>query len=71
MAGMINKGTITNIIGDKVRVSPCDASGRVSAQITVPWHLRAQYGKLTKGTEVVYVLFDDQTGILLGRADGD
>ena len=71
MPGIIDKGTITNINGNKVRVSPCDASACVSAQLTIPWHLRTKSGNLEKGTEVVYVRFDDQTGLLLGRMDGD
>ena len=71
MPGVIEKGTITNIDGNKARVSPCDASGRVSAQIIIPWHLRSSSGNLEKGTEVIFVLFDDQSGQLLGRMDGE
>ena len=71
MPGVIEKGTITNIDGNKARVSPIDAFGCVSAQITIPWHLRASSGNLEKGTEVVYVLFGDQSGLLLGRMDGE
>ena len=71
MPGVIDKGTITNIDGNKARVSPCNAAGRISPQITIPWHLRSSSGNLEKGTEVVYVLFDDQSGLILGRADGD
>ena len=72
MAGTINKGTINTINGTTARVSPCSAAGLVSPQqVVIPWHLRGASGNLTKGTTVVYVLFEDQTGILLGRADGD
>ena len=71
MPGIIDKGTITNITGNKARVAPLDAAGRVSAQIIIPWHLRDDSGKLEKGTEVIYVLFPDQTGLLLERMDGE
>lgn len=71
MAGYIDKGKITSIDGDSVRVVPCNESGLVSARVVVPWHLRNSSGNLAKGTEVIYVIFDDQTGMLLGRADGN
>lgn len=71
MAGYIDKGKITSIDGNSVRVVPCNESGLVSARVVVPWHLRDSSGNLAKGTEVIYVIFDDQTGILLGRADGN
>lgn len=69
--GQINKGKIASISGNTARVVPCDASGRPTAKITIPWHLRGDTGKLKKGTEVVYVEFEDSTGLLLGRADGE
>ena len=69
--GNINKGKIASISGNMARVVPADASGKPTAKITIPWHLRGDTGKLEKGTEVVYVEFDDATGLLLGRADGE
>lgn len=69
--GQINKGTIASISGNTARVVPLDASENLTAKITVPWHLRGETGNLKKGTEVVYVEFDDATGLLLGRADGE
>ncbi len=71
MAGYIDKGKITSIDGNSVRVVPCNESGLVSARVVIPWHLRSNSGNLTKGTEVIYAIFDDQTGILIGRADGN
>lgn len=71
MAGSIDKGKITSIDGNVARVVPCNESGLVSAAVVIPWHLRGASGNLKKGTEVVYALFEDQTGILLGRADGN
>lgn len=69
--GQINKGTIASISGNTARVTPSDAGAKPTAKITIPWHLRGDTGNLKKGTEVVYVEFDDSTGLLLGRADGN
>ena len=69
--GTINKGTIASVSGNTARVTPSDANANPTARITIPWHLRGDAGNLKKGTEVVYVEFDDATGLLLGRADGE
>ena len=69
--GQINKGTIASISGNTARVVPSDASARPTAKIIIPWHLRGDTGNLKKGTVVVYVEFEDSTGLLLGRADGE
>ena len=69
--GQINKGTIASISGNTARVVPSGASGDATAKITIPQHLRGDSGNLKKGTEVVYVEFDDATGLILGRADGE
>lgn len=69
--GQINKGTIASISENTARVVPSDASAKPTAKITIPWHLRGGSGNLKKGTAVVYVEFDDATGLLLGRADGE
>lgn len=69
--GQINKGKIASISGNTARVVPSDANAKPTAKITIPWHLRGDTGNLKKGTEVVYVEFDDTTGLLLGRADGE
>lgn len=69
--GQINKGKIASISGNTARVTPSDANGKPTAKITIPWHLRGSSGNLKKGTAVVYVEFDDATGLLLGRADGE
>ena len=66
--GNINKGTIASISGNTARVVPSDAGAKPTAKITIPWHLRGSTGNLSKGTAVVYVEFDDSTGLLLGRA---
>ncbi len=70
MAGYIEKGKIATINGSAATVVPCNEAGLVSAGVVVPWYLRGASGNLQKGTEVIYAIFEDQTGILLGRADG-
>ena len=69
--GQINKGKIASINGNTARVTPLEAQARPTAKITIPWHLRDNSGQLKKGTEVVYAEFEDSTGLLLGRADGE
>ena len=69
--GQINKGKIASIDGNMARVVPGSASGDATAKITIPQHLRGDSGNLKKGTEVVFVEFDDATGLILGRADGE
>lgn len=69
--GQVNKGTIASISGNTARVIPADAGTKPTAKITIPWHLRGATGNLSKGTVVVYVEFEDSTGLLIGRADGE
>ena len=69
--GIICKGTIAGIEGNTARVLPSNAEAKPTAKIMIPWHLRGDTGKLEKGTLVVYAEFDDATGLLLGRADGE
>ena len=69
--GQINKGTIGSIDGNTARVVPLEANAKPTAKITIPWHLRGETGNLKKGMAVVYVEFEDSTGLLLGRADGE
>lgn len=75
----VEKGTILTIEGPAdrngdstlARVSPSQSAGLVSRPVTIPWYMRGTSGNLAKGTEVVYVLFDDHTGTILGRMDGE
>lgn len=69
--GQINKGTIASISGNTARVMHADDNTKPTAMLTIPWHLRGEAGGLKKGTEVIYVEFDDSTGQLLARADGE
>lgn len=75
----IEKGVILTVEGPKdrngdntrARVQPQAKAGLVSRPLTIPWWLRGQMGNITKGTEVVYALFEDQTGVIISRMDGD
>lgn len=75
----IQKGFISTIEGPadsngnstRARVVPEQADGVISKPLVIPAQLRGNAGKLAKGTEVVFAIFPDQTGIILSRADGE
>lgn len=77
--GTIEKGIILTLEGDKdnnnnytkARVQATSADGTSTLPLSVPWYLRGRMGNLSKGTEVVYALFDDATGVVLSRMDGN
>lgn len=69
--GQIYKGAIASINGNTARVVPSDESSRLTAWLTIPRHLRGSNGGLKKGVVVVYAEFDDATGLILDRADGE
>lgn len=79
MAGKIDKGFISKIMGDpdwyghptKAQINPCTNSGAVTPAITIPWYLRGKTGNLKVGDEVAYALFDDGTGVIIDRLDGE
>lgn len=76
---MIQKGKISTVEGaadrngDKTtaRVLPCTADGMVTRSLTIPWWLRGKMGNLKPGDEVAYAMFEDGTGIILSRMDGE
>ena len=76
---MIQKGKISTVEGaadrngDKptARVLPCTADGMVTRPLTIPWWLRGKMGNLKPGDEVAYAMFEDGTGIILSRMDGE
>ena len=76
---MIQKGTISSIEGPSdrngdmttARVLPCTAEGAVTRPLTIPWFLRGEMGNLKPGTEVIYAVFEDGTGSILTRMDGE
>lgn len=63
----IDKGKISSIKGQMAEVIPYQASITVTPQLTIPALL---IGNLEVNTEVVYVMFEDNTGIILDRMDG-
>lgn len=75
----IEKGKISTIEGPvdgngnstRARVVPDQAEGVITKPLVIPALLRGDAGKLEKGTEVVFAVFPDQTGIILDRADGE
>lgn len=76
---MIQKGTISSIEGrpdrngdlTAARVLPSTAEGAVTRPLTIPWFLRGEMGNLSPGTEVIYAMFEDGTGAILSRMDGE
>ena len=76
---MIQKGKISTVEGaadrngDKTtaRVLPCTADGMVTRPLTIPWWLRGKMGNLKPGDEVAYAMFEDGTGFILSRMDGE
>lgn len=75
----ILKGTISTIESTPVdeKGYPTSAKvissvgGSVTRPLTIPWYLRSTMGNLAPGIEVVYALFEDRTGYILGRFDGN
>ncbi|MBE5899513.1 MAG: hypothetical protein E7279_07915 [Lachnospiraceae bacterium] len=65
---MIRKGKITNIYDDGTyRVESIDIPGDISAPIKAQEGIDNEGTPLVKDDEVVYVIFDDQSGLILGR----
>lgn len=66
---MVHKGKVSTVLngGKAVTVIPY-TGGTITVPITVPYFL---IGALPVGTPVVYVVFDDNTGVVLSRMDGE
>lgn len=66
---MVKKGKVSTILdgGKSVTATPY-AGGTVTAPLTVPSHL---VGFTPVGTPIIYVTFDDYTGLVLSRMDGE
>lgn len=79
MAGAIDKGNISRILPEKdwnghpyrATVNPCTDSGAITPALTIPWYLRGKMGSLKIGDCVAYALFDDGTGVIIDRLDGE
>jgi len=76
---MVKKGRVIDLMGpldrckDKTMatVEPYDYPGEVTPKLVIPWFYRGPAGDLKPGDEVIYVLFADQTGMILSRMDGN
>lgn len=66
---MVKKGRISTLADDgkTATVTPY-SGGIVSSPLVIPFFL---IGALPIGTPVIYSVFEDNTGIILARADGD
>ena len=75
----IQKGKISTIEGPAdengnytmARVIPEQADGVITRPLVIASQLRGNMGRLNKGTDVVFAVFPDQSGIILSRADGE
>lgn len=66
---MIKKGIVSLSFDDGKSVAAVPMGGEiVSAPLTVPFFL---IGALPIGTEIIFTTFDDNTGIVLARSDGE
>lgn len=66
---MVLKGKVSAVLNDgaAVTVTPY-GGGVVTTQLTVPFFL---VGALDVNVPVVYAIFEDNTGIVLSRMDGE
>lgn len=79
MAGKVEKGRISKVMKAKdwnnlpckATINPSTNEGAVTPALTIPWHLRGRTGNIKVGDEVAYCLFDDGTGVILDRLDGE
>ena len=66
---MVYKGKVSAILdGGKLVTATPYLGGTVTAPLTVPFFL---IDALPVGTPIAYVVFEDNTGIVLSRMDGD
>jgi len=75
----VNKGVVTQLAGpndrngdpSRANVMPKSADGVITRPLTIPWWLRGRMGMLKPGDEVAYAVFEDATGVILSRMDGE
>lgn len=66
---MMNKGTVSAILEDGKKVTVKPYRGEVvTVPLVVPYFLE---NCLEVGMPVIYTTFEDNTGILISRVDGD
>ena len=68
---MIGKGKISSFEDNnkKAKVIPYCANDAVTFPLTIPQSLQGA-GRLTVNTEVIYAVFNDNTGAIIMRLDG-
>jgi len=75
----VNKGIISSIEGPPDRngdltracILPSTSPNMPTRLLVIPWHLRGKMADLKVGDIVAYALFDDLSGIILERIDGE
>ena len=66
---MIHKGKVSSVLsGGKTVTATPYSGGTVTTPLAVPFFL---IDALSVGTPIVYVTFDDGTGVVLSRMDGE
>lgn len=60
-----------NDLYKEAKVLPYTETGMPTAFLVIPWYLRGDMGKLEINTEVIFETFDDLTGYIVGRFDGE
>ena len=66
---MVYKGKVSTVLnGGKHVTATSYAGGTVTAPLTVPFFL---IDALPVGTPIAYVVFEDNTGVVLSRMDGE
>ena len=76
---MLLKGKVSSVEkttdrnGDAVtaRIVPDVSGGSVTRPLVIPWYLRGRLGNLAPGVEVACAVFEDGSGVILARMDGE
>lgn len=55
----------------RAKVQPCTKKEIVTKPLVIPHWLRGPKGNLKKGREVIFCVFDDYTGMIFSRVDGE
>lgn len=67
MDGVIKKGTVLSIEGNKARVAPMNNPELVSPNVQIADYIDTE--ELTKGSPVAYALFEDMTGLIFAKLE--
>lgn len=61
--GMVYKGRVLSVEGNKCRVAPCEDIDQVTTKLSVP----DTVGELSKDDTVAYTVFNDYSGVILAK----